>query len=158
MRRLGAGDRNAKLLWFYVLGQHYQRLGRHDFAALLFYRTIEGCLTERLTQRYPRLSPDRFEWSSLDDPPGTRQRYAALNRRLGGQGGAPSRLTLTSSALVLAAENDELARRCGLADVPSLSRLRDLARMRNTSVLAHGFQTVTGHQAKALHQQALDLL
>ena len=159
VHRLSSGDRNAKLLWFYVLGQHYQRLGRHDFAALLFYRTIEGCLIGRLTQRYPGLSPDRFEWSSLDDPHGARQRYAALNRRLGGQGlAAPSRLTLANSALVLAAENDELARRCGLADIRSLSHLRDLARMRNKSVLAHGFQTVTGEQAKALHQQALDLL
>jgi hypothetical protein len=159
VRRLGAGDHDAKLLWFYVLGQHYQRLGRHDFAALLFYRTIEGSLTERLKQRYPRLSPDRFEWASLDDPHGARQRYAALNRGLGGQGAAaPSRLTLMNSALVLAAENDELTLRCGLTDVHSLSRLRDLTRMRNTSVLAHGFQTVTGEQAKALHQQALDLL
>ena len=34
-----------------MLGEHYRELGRHDFAALLYYRTIEGCLARRLEGR-----------------------------------------------------------------------------------------------------------
>ncbi|MFC0526125.1 TIGR02710 family CRISPR-associated CARF protein [Phytohabitans kaempferiae] len=160
VQRLIDGDRNAKLLCFYVLGLHYQELDRHDFATLLFYRTIEGCLTARLTQRYPRLNPDRFDWAFLDDPAGARQRYAALTRRLGRRGGTPTpnRLALMTSAVLLAAEGDEMVARCALADVQGLTRLQELARKRNKSVLAHGFEAVSGEQASALHKQATDLL
>jgi hypothetical protein len=160
VQRLIDGDRNTKLLCFYVFGLHYQELDRHDFAALLFYRTIEGCLTARLTQRYPGLNPDRFDWTLLDDPSGARQRYAALTRGLGRRGGppTPNRLALMTSAVLLAAENDDLVTRCGLADVQGLTRLQELARKRNKSVLAHGFEAVSGAQASALHGQATDLL
>lgn len=159
VQRLIDGDRNAKLVCFYVLGLHYQELDRHDFAAMLFYRTIEGCLTARLTQRYPGLNPDRFDWALLDDPSGARQRYAVLTRALGRRGApTPNRLAMMTTAVLLAAESDDLVTRCGLAQVQGLTQLQELARNRNKSVLAHGFEAVSGAQASALHGQAADLL
>ncbi|MFI9552787.1 TIGR02710 family CRISPR-associated CARF protein [Nonomuraea endophytica] len=160
VQRLIDGDRNAKLLCFYVLGLHYRELDRHDFAALLFYRTIEGCLTARLTQQYPRLNPDRFDWALLDDPSAARRRYGTLTRGLGWRSGSPTpnRLTLMTSAVLLAAESDDMVARCTLADVQGLTRLQEMARKRNKSVLAHGFEAVSAVQADALHRQAADLL
>jgi len=56
LRRLGKGDQERLLVCFLVLGEHYREIGRHDFAALLFYRTIEGCLAGQLQQRAEGLS------------------------------------------------------------------------------------------------------
>ncbi len=159
VRRLTEGDFNAVLIYFYVLGLHYRQLGRHDFAALLFYRTVEGCLTRRLIHRYPGLDPDRLDWSLLGDRRAARSRYSALAIRLGGGGAAPpSRLTLMGAAILLASERDELSRRCGLSGVPGLRGLQAQARMRNKSILAHGFQAVPAEHADALRGRASDLL
>jgi CRISPR-associated protein (TIGR02710 family) len=159
VRRLTKGDLKAMLICFYVLGLHYRQLGRHDFAALLFYRTVEGCLTRRLVQRYPGLDPDRLDWSLLGDRAAARSRYTALATKLGGGGTAPpSRLTLMGAAVLLASERDELTSRCGLAGVPGLRALQSQARMRNKSILAHGFQTVPAEHADALRDRASDLL
>jgi CRISPR-associated protein (TIGR02710 family) len=158
-QRLTSGDDTAILVCFYVLGLHYHQLGRHDFAALLYYRTIEGCLTRRLTQSHPGLDPDRLDWGLFGDRNGARQRYTAMAEKLGGSATAPpSRLTMMASAILLASQNDEMARGCGLATVDGLRHLQKLARMRNKSVLAHGFQTVAADQTKALHDMAAEAL
>jgi CRISPR-associated protein (TIGR02710 family) len=159
VQRLIDGDPIAMLLCFYVLGLHYQGLGRQDFAALLFYRTIEGCLTRRLVQRYPGLDPDRLDWSLFGDRAEARRRYVALANRLGGGGAAPpSRLTLVASAILLGSERDELAGRCGLTDAEGLRELRKLARTRNKSILAHGFESVAADDTGALEECASSLL
>jgi CRISPR-associated protein (TIGR02710 family) len=159
VRQLTKGDPGAMLVCFYVLGLHYRQLGRHDFAALLFYRTMEGCLTHRLVQRYPGLDPDRLDWTLLGDRAAARSGYSALASKLGGGGTAPpSRLTLMGAAILLASEKDELASRCGLIGVPGLRGLQSQARMRNKSILAHGFQTVPAEHADALRDRASDLL
>lgn len=51
--RLVQREQSALLLCFHILDDHYRAIGRHDFAALLSYRTIEGCLVERLKIRFP---------------------------------------------------------------------------------------------------------
>jgi CRISPR-associated protein (TIGR02710 family) len=159
VRRLTGGDQTAILLCFYVLGLHYKELGRHDFAALLFYRTIEGCLTRRLTLRYPGLDPDRLDWALLGDRAAARQRYVGLAQGLGGGGASvPSRLTLMAAAIILGSVKDEMARGCALTDVGGLRRLQALARMRNKSVLAHGFSAVTAKQTDSLKETAADIL
>jgi CRISPR-associated protein (TIGR02710 family) len=157
--RLTAGDRSAMVVCFYVLGLHYTGVGRHDFAALLFYRTIEGCLTRRLAHRFPGLDPDRMNWSLIGDATAARRRYVELARRLtGGSASAPSRLGLMNAAILLAAEGDELTRRCGLSTMEELRALQQLSRLRNRSVLAHGFEAVAERDATGLRDQAHALL
>src|SRR5438128_1359601 len=47
------GEGPPSMLNFYLLGLHYKSLGRHDFAALLFYRTIESAFAQRLGRIAP---------------------------------------------------------------------------------------------------------
>nr|ADK54888.1 CRISPR associated sequence [uncultured soil bacterium] len=159
LSRLTTGDRNATLLCFYVLGVHYQQLARHDFAALLFYRTIEGCLTRRLQQRFPGLGDDRIDWALFGDPAAARQRYSRVAGELGaGSTTPPSRLMLMSSVKLLCAYDDELTRRCGLDDADGIRGLEDQTKKRNKSVLAHGFGTVTVGETEELRRRADSLL
>ena len=59
---LVAKDSSAQLLNSYLLGEHYFRLGRNDFAALLYYRTIEKSLAERLRRGYQGFNASKPEY------------------------------------------------------------------------------------------------
>jgi len=156
--RLAAEDQTALLVTFHVLGQHYRRLGRHDFAALLFYRAIEGCLTRRLERRFPGFDANRPDYKVVGDVAAVRQRYAEVATSLGPSGPTSppqgSGVGLMAAAILLTAERDELALRAGLDDPTTLDDLRGLARMRNQSVLAHGFGSITDAQTKLLQERA----
>lgn len=52
VRTLISGDASVKVVNFFVLGEHYSKLRRTDFATLLYYRTIEGAFQPRLRLRY----------------------------------------------------------------------------------------------------------
>lgn len=165
-QRLAAGDVTAFVVCFYVLGSHYQRLGRRDFAALLYYRTIEACVTTRLRLRYPGFDPDGCDYTLVGDPVAVRGRYQAVGQVLTppSQGAPPGKLTLFAATLLLTAERDELARRVGLVDgqgnpdATRLERLRDRTLARNKSVLAHGTQPISEHHTESLRIEAEDLL
>jgi CRISPR-associated protein (TIGR02710 family) len=160
VRQLAAGDRSAFVVCFYVLGLHYQRLGRHDFAALLFYRTIEACLTTRLRNRYPGFDPDNCDWVLLGGVEVVRAAYAGVARSLSPPAapGLPGRLTLVNSAILLASLNDDLTRRTGLVDPQRLNELRERTWARNKSVLAHGTETISGTHTESLREEAVGLL
>lgn len=159
-RRLAAGEPTAFVVCFYVLGRHYQQLGRHDFAALLFYRTVEACLTTRLRHRYPGFEPDDCDWTLLGDPAAVRAGYAAVSRSLRppSPAGPPNRLTLFAAAILLASLDDELARRTGLVDPERLHELRERTWARNKSVLAHGTEPIAEVHTESLRQEASGLL
>jgi CRISPR-associated protein (TIGR02710 family) len=160
VRQLAAGDRTAFVVCFYVLGLHYQRLGRHDFAALLFYRTIEACLITRLRNRYPGFDPDDCDWALLGDAAAVRASYATVSRSLvpPAPTGLPARLTLFNAAILLASLDDDVARRTGLIDAQRLNELRDRTWARNKSVLAHGTETISDVHTESLRQEAVGLL
>lgn len=158
IHRLIEGDRDAMTLCFYVLGLHYQDLGRRDFAALLFYRTIESCLTRRLHHQFGGLDPDRPDWSLLGDAAAAKQRYAVLARGMGWNGKPPPKLMLIACAVLLASEGDAIAADCGLADLAGIRELKKLTGVRNQSVLAHGFDAIGVDQTNALRDKASVLL
>ncbi|MDG4752634.1 TIGR02710 family CRISPR-associated CARF protein [Micromonospora sp. WMMD718] len=159
-RRLAAGEATAFVVCFYVLGLHYQQLGRHDFAALLFYRTVEACLTARLRQRRPGFDPDDCDWSRLGDPAAVRARYTEVSRSLTppAPSGPPNKLTLFAAAILLASLDDELARRAGLVDPERLRELRERTWARNKSVLAHGTAPIAAEHTESLRAEASGLL
>lgn len=163
--KLVEGDESAFVVCFYVLGLHYQQLGRHDFAALLFYRTIEACLTTRLRRAREGFDPDACDLSLFGDPATLRQRYAAVFRSLPSttppstsQKSPPAKLTLFAAALLLAALDDELARRSGLVEPARLDELRERTLARNKSVLAHGTKSISGSSTESLRVEAAMLL
>jgi CRISPR-associated protein (TIGR02710 family) len=160
VRQLAASDDVAFVVCFYVLGQHYQQLGRHDFAALLFYRTIEGCLTTRLRRRYPGFDPDDCDWALVGEPGQVRARYNEVGRSLDppSTSAPPNKLTLFAAAIMLASLEDELAKRSSLVDPVRLGQLRERTWARNKSVLAHGTQPIAVSDTESLRSEAAELL
>ncbi|GBD36622.1 hypothetical protein HRbin36_01747 [bacterium HR36] len=75
LEKLVSHDRDSLVLNHYLLGLHYQKMGRHDFAALLFYRTIEGCFARRLEKRSSEFNLRRPDYKLLGDPDELWQRY-----------------------------------------------------------------------------------
>ena len=160
VRQLAVGDAVAFVVCFYVLGQHYQRLGRHDFAALLFYRTVEACLTTRLRYQYPGFDPDNCDWALVGEPSQVRTKYADVGRSLDppSTSAPPNKLTLFAAAIMLASLGDDLAVRSGLVDPIRLGQLRERTWARNKSVLAHGTQPIPASDTESLRREAAGLL
>ncbi|MCA1702971.1 MAG: hypothetical protein LC808_06750 [Actinobacteria bacterium] len=161
LRRLSEGDPDCLLVCFLVLGEHYREIGRHDFAALLFYRTMEGCLTSRLEQRVAGFSCEQPDYLLLSsDVEQLRLDYAAVATSIGKDPGLalPPIIGLMNAALVLAALDDPLLARAKLASSKALGHLNTLATARNRSVLAHGDRTVSPTQSGTLESKARAVL
>lgn len=156
--RLAAGDQQAMLLSYHLLGRHYGAVGRRDFAALLHYRTIEKCLSLRLEGRAPGFTCGRPDYGLLDpDPSGLADRYAAVARQVwqGSAGsGLPDRVALMDAALILHVLSDAQLRRAKLTTPGHLRELSALAEVRNQSVLAHGASPVSEESLRGLARMA----
>lgn len=153
--------RDGFLVCYYVLGEHYRELARHDFAALLYYRTVEGCLSRRLESRAAGFTCERPDYALLTaDLPGLQAAYAALVAQAGRRdpnSSLPRSVGLMDAAYLLNVLGDDLAARGHVKGAKALSYLNRLASTRNRSVLAHGEQAVTpadceeiGHKARLL--------
>jgi hypothetical protein len=161
LRRLSEGDADCLLVSFLVLGEHYREIGRHDFAALLFYRTVEGCLAGRLEQRAAGFSCERPDYRLLSsDVEQLRRDYAAVATSIGKDPGLglPPIIGLMNAALMLAALDDPLLAQAKLAGSKALGHLDTLATARNRSVLAHGYRTVSPAESGTLENKARTLL
>jgi hypothetical protein len=155
-------NRADLVLSYYLLGLHYETVRRHDFAGLLFYRTIEGCLKERLEQQFPgfscrdpdytKITPELDEllskYNGAADALGPNQREGALPRRIG----------YMNAAALLFAMNDQLLVKATLDTPKGLQHLFRLGETRNRSVLAHGFRSVSPEQSRDLRGTALQVL
>lgn len=161
LRALAEHDRDSMLVCFYVLGEHYQRVGRHDFAALLFYRTIEGCLARRLERLAPGFSCDRPDYTLLtDDAHRLRERYgeilAGLNK--GSVSELPPAIGLFSAAALLTALDDGIVIRAQLEGKKALAHLDKVTWTRNKSVLAHGFDRIAADECRVLECKSRSVL
>jgi len=154
----GDSGRDHFLVCYYVLGEHYRELARHDFAALLYYRTVEGCLSRRLERLAPGFSCERPDYALLsDDAEALRREYAKLLQHAGRRDpdpGLPHSVGLMDAAFLLNALGDELTERAQLKGSKALSYLNRLASTRNRSVLAHGEQAVTRADCESLGRKA----
>lgn len=150
----------AMLVCFHVLGKHYRDVGRHDFAALLFYRTIEGCLTQRLETHFAGFSCKDPDYGLLGDPDAVAAAYQLALKDTGGRDatGLPPKVTLIHAATLLYALDDEFIVKTNLNTPSAVANLRDLAEIRNSSVLAHGYHTITSEQSERLRSRAEHLL
>jgi CRISPR-associated protein (TIGR02710 family) len=150
----------AMLVCFYVLGKHYRDIGRHDFAALLFYRTIEGCLARRLEMHFTGFSCKDPDYRLLGDPDAITESYQRTVAEVGGRAiaGLPPQISLIQAAILLYALDDEFIAKSNLNSAAAISNLRNLAEIRNRSVLAHGYRTITSDQSERLRSRAEHLL
>lgn len=141
----------ALLISYFLLGEHYWGLGRKDFAALLFYRTIEGCLADRdelfgKEQRNNAEYRSRFAELSIEIDPRDPQREPS------------EKPGLIERAAWLAAMQDDMVKKAEIATIASLKNLKNMADIRNKSILAHGSETVSDKDCKSLQAKASFIL
>jgi len=148
----------SQLLNFLLLGQHYLRLGRNDFGALLYYRTVEGSFAQRLASIGSGFLTSTPDYHLLDDDvEDLATRYRAASAAVHGTPDAslPAPVALMDTALLLYALGDPLIRRLGLSSAKELRHLKDIIRVRNESVLAHGGKTIDLRLGRELGSLAL---
>ena len=157
----GRGEFIRFLPNFFVLGQHYRGLRRLDFAALLYYRTAEGCFQERLRLGYSGFDCGRPDYDRLAMP--EEQMLAAFNlvRTKLGMSAAislPQKVGFLDAAIILHTLEDAMLRQVKITDIRGLSHLAKLTEARNKSLLAHGQQRVAAEQCSKLEGQAFQIL
>jgi CRISPR-associated protein (TIGR02710 family) len=157
----GRGEFISFLPNFFVLGQHYQGLRRLDFAALLYYRTAEGCFSERLKLGYGGFDCGRPDYGRLPRPEDqVLATFNLIRTKLGRSAAAslPQKIGFVDAAIILHALDDRMLRRLKITNDRGLSHLAQLTEGRNMSLLAHGQQRVTTDQCKHLEGQARQIL
>lgn len=146
----------ALLLNFYLLGKNYEEHDRREFAALLYYRTLEALFAKRLSDKgFSCSAPD---WSILvEDHQRFFEKFAALCEQVYGTRpeALPSDVGMMSAAMVLQVIGDPFIRRFGLNSPSALSHLRSLSSSRNQSILAHGTKPVSKELCEKLENFAL---
>lgn len=151
-------QRRALILSYYLLGEHYRNQGRADFAALLFYRTMESVLQLRLELAH-QIDPSK---GPRGESPETRKAWRELAVEVYDMDEEPTelphRLGFMDAALLLEALSDELLERAHMNGIKSLKHLRSLSEQRNRSVLAHGHRTISAEKLSPLAHHALTLL
>lgn len=161
-----AGDKIEVLLCYYLLGRYYERLSRLDFAALLFYRAAEGCMTSHLARSYPGLQlrevdPKVFGDQGLDVDE-LRNTFCNLARDIfqdSDHQQLPTRLGFITSAMLLySLPEDKLLPGAHIKDKKALMHMRQQSNTRNDSILAHGFKVIEQKSLNELKNLAWRLL
>ncbi|GBD36623.1 hypothetical protein HRbin36_01748 [bacterium HR36] len=70
----------------------------------------------------------------------------------------PHRISLMDAAVLLCALEDQLMREAHLHSAESLGNLRRLTEIRNRSVLAHGYQSISHQESAELEKRAKHIL
>jgi CRISPR-associated protein (TIGR02710 family) len=163
-------DSPPMTLNFYLLGEHYRKLGRHDFAALLYYRTIESAFALRLARIAPGFDCGKPDYALLTrdcdggagdggtgDPAALAARYQAVATAVHGEAPAalPFRIGLMDAALLLYVLKDPILKLLDVNKEKALSHLSGQIHSRNQSVLAHGTGTVTPDLSEKLGNLAM---
>ncbi|MEW2386022.1 hypothetical protein AB0873_28570 [Micromonospora sp. NPDC047707] len=147
------------LLNFFLLGNHYQDLGRYDFAALLYYRSIEKAFEERLSDTFG-LDLENPDYSKLGDPIDLANRYATFTGTLYGTPtpALPRKVALMDAMILLYLMDDTTLSALKWNKLAAVQSMRGVVDARNRSVLAHGTESVSHAQSTDLRGRALALL
>jgi CRISPR-associated protein (TIGR02710 family) len=133
---------------YFLIACHYRRRDQHDFAVLLYYRTLEHLLSRQLEQRAEGFKCKSPKWSLLSaDVDDLEMRFRKTGARIYRSSNVklPNRVGLMDAALLLHSLEDPVLRTVGLADDDGLFALMRQAEFRNRSVLAHGSESVDAH-------------
>ena len=146
------------ILNFYLLGEHYHGIDRFDFAALLYYRTIESAFANRLVRRAPGFTTGKPDYSLLSpDVAQLTTHYTTIAERVHGHPftALPHRIGLIDAALLLLALDDPMLGLLHMDRPSGFGRLTGLVGARNRSVLAPGTTSVNSKLARRLADLAL---
>ena len=154
LRKLSPNSRKRMLLSYFLLGLHYDEQGRHDFATLLYYRTIEGCFDVHLNRTYEGFDTGQPDYTVFDaDEEHLIEDYDRLAAEVFGdrrRSGLPGKIGFMNAALLLRVVGDELLQRVQMHEVRGLRKLKTIGEIRNRSVLAHGFERITEERSREL--------
>jgi len=160
--RLVAEQRPARVMTLFLLGEANMLAGRYDFSALLFYRTIEASIAGRIEQRYPGFSCSTPDYAKIDpDVKALEERFKAAAKEVMPKEPPPDlprEISCFHGALLLLAERDELLPQADFGAPKTLTSLRGLISVRNNSILAHGYRSVTENNCNSLRGPAERLL
>jgi CRISPR-associated protein (TIGR02710 family) len=155
-------DRQALLLCFSLLDEHYRHIGRRDFAALFSYRTIEGCLAWHLADRYDGFDCETPSWDVFGrDRRVLKDEYSALVNAIRGttiSRSLPGKVGVFAAAVLLRVLDDPLAAAARLDGVEALCKLEELVKARNDSILAHGEKPISEKELAPLTERATQIL
>ncbi|WP_067502168.1 hypothetical protein [Actinoplanes sp. TFC3] len=156
---LAGRDGPTMLLNFFLLGEHYRAQGRHDFAALLYYRSIEKAFEERLSSEFG-LDPVEPDYAKLGDVDDLAARYAVLTTEVYGEPThtLPRKIALMDAMLLLYLKDDAVLKRIGWTTLSAINSMRGVVDTRNRSVLAHGTASVSMDQSVQLSGRARALM
>lgn len=156
LQQLVPENRIEMLLSYFLLGLHYDGQGRHDFATLLYYRTIEGCFDVHLARQYDGFDTNEPDYSVFDLGEGPlAEEYDRLAVEVFGgsrRSGLPGKIGFMNAAILLRAVDDRLLEDVDMHSVRGLQRLKKIGEIRNQSVLAHGFERITEEQSNTLRR------
>ena len=159
-QRLCGGPSPDFLLSHFLLAEHYHgRMARRDFAALLYYRTLEGCFSERFRSAYRGFDTGAPEYDLLEVPEGEliaryNEAAAEVFPRFSHVVALPGKLGYMTSALLLHIVGDPLLKRAGFPDLKGLRHLFNVGNARSLSVLAHGHKTIGTEDISKLQHAA----
>lgn len=158
LRSLSADNRLEMLLSHRLLASHYADQNRHDFATLLYYRTMEGCFDVQFARCYDGFDTGAPNYELLGPP--VEEIETSFNEVAAEvfddyrQSGLPSKIGFMSAAFLLHILDDRLLKELDLDKPRDLQFLRRLADVRNQSVLAHGFDRITESDSEDLRRQS----
>ncbi len=162
VERLVAEERPARVMTLFLLGEANMLGGRYDFSALLFYRTIEASIAGRLEQRYDGFLCEKPDYTLMDpDVDALRARFRAAAKEVSPKEESfdlPREISCFNGALLLRSESDALLSQAHFDQPKALSSLRNLIFIRNGSILAHGYRSVSEKDCKDLRAPAERLL
>ncbi|MFI6290902.1 hypothetical protein ACIBEJ_04915 [Nonomuraea sp. NPDC050790] len=159
VEELAANQGSTALLNFYLLGEHYYELDRYDFAALLYYRTIEKSISERLRLNYHGFDMSHPDYTLLGlDVGELTQRFGAAANKVyksDRPAALPWKVALVDAMILLQIFDDRMLAAASVKGLGGVGHVRGLVEGRNRSVLAHGEESVTEQQCKHLKDRAM---
>jgi CRISPR-associated protein (TIGR02710 family) len=146
---------------YFLIACHYRRRDQHEFAVLLYYRTLEHLLSQQLEKRADGFKCKSPKWTLLsanvDD---LEIRFRKIGARIYRSSNVilPYRVGMMDAALLLHALEDPALQAVGLADEDELFALMRQTEFRNRSVLAHGSQSVDAQASEQFESYVRDRL
>lgn len=117
---------------FFISAERNRGYGRYDLAVLLYYRCIEEMCSLKLHTH--GITPEEMDWGKIDEA--VKKNYEEITRKIYGPEATVEfnrKLGLINQSILLCALDD------GLFDgVDDLKKLKGIVEMRNSSIYAHG--------------------
>ena len=161
--QFASGQELSEPAGYAELARIYSRQNRHDFAVLLWYRTMEAVIQWKLQQLCPGFRANRPDYEALVKQSETKVRtvdeLAEKYGKLGDdpQASLPPRIALMAGFGLLCLLTDLPKRFRNTNAKKAVQQLRNLSEIRNQSYLAHGNGNLSETNKKEIAEAAVDL-